>query len=46
MGVSIAFARLPAGSAAGDACEVDIRGKWVPAEVAGLPFVRNGKVQA
>jgi aminomethyltransferase len=46
MGVSIAFARLPAGSKAGDACEVDIRGKWVPAEVARLPFVRNGKVQA
>jgi aminomethyltransferase len=44
--VSIAFARLPAGSKAGDACEVDIRGKWVPAEVAKLPFVRNGKVQA
>lgn len=46
LGVSIAFARLPAGSKAGDLCEVDIRGKWVPAEMAKPPFVRQGKAVA
>ncbi len=43
LGVSVAFARLPEGVSAGDAVEVDIRGKWVPATVTALPFVRNGK---
>jgi len=43
LGVSIALARLPAGSQPGDACQVDIRGKWVPAEMIKLPFVRHGK---
>ena len=43
LGVSIGFARLPQGVAAGDTVEVDIRGKWVPALVCKLPFVRNGK---
>ena len=44
MGVSIGFGRLPAGIVAGDQVEIDIRGKWVPAEVCKLPFVRNGQV--
>ncbi|AIT25188.1 glycine cleavage system aminomethyltransferase GcvT [Bordetella holmesii] len=43
LGVSIAFARLPQAVKPGDAVEVDIRGKWVPATVVKLPFVRNGK---
>lgn len=46
LGFSIAFARLPAGSKAGDPCEVDIRGKWVRAEMTKPPFVRNGKAVA
>jgi len=43
LGVSVGFARLPAGVRPGDAAEVEIRGKWVPAQVCKLPFVRNGK---
>ncbi|SAI69814.1 glycine cleavage system T protein [Bordetella ansorpii] len=43
LGVSVGFARLPAGVQPGDAAEVEIRGKWVPAQVCKLPFVRNGK---
>ncbi|AZY51441.1 glycine cleavage system aminomethyltransferase GcvT [Bordetella avium] len=43
LGVSIAFARLPLDVQPGSAVEVDIRGKWVPALVCKLPFVRNGK---
>ena len=39
---SIAFARVDA-SAEG-ACEVEIRGQWLPARVVKPPFVRNGKV--
>jgi len=42
LGVSIGFARLPAGVAVGDVVHVDIRGKLVPAQVCKLPFVRNG----
>jgi len=38
---AIAFARLPFG--AEGACEVDIRGKHLPARIVKLPFVRNGK---
>jgi aminomethyltransferase len=38
---AIAFARVPA--ATGDRCEVDIRGKQLPARVVKLPFVRMGK---
>ncbi|MDX2478628.1 MAG: glycine cleavage system aminomethyltransferase GcvT [Gammaproteobacteria bacterium] len=40
---SIALARVPATVAAGDVCEVDIRGRQVPAVVVKYPFVRNGK---
>jgi aminomethyltransferase len=39
---SIGFARVPAQTA--DRCEVEIRGKLVPARVVRPPFVRNGKV--
>ncbi len=42
LGVSVGFARLPLGVAVGDHVEIDIRGKWVPAEVCKLPFVRQG----
>ena len=40
---SIAFARLPAGCAAGDIVQVDIRGRLLDARAVKLPFVRNGK---
>jgi aminomethyltransferase len=43
LGHSIAFARLPQGVQPGTAVEVEIRGKWMPATVSKLPFVRNGK---
>lgn len=43
LGYSIGFARLPVGVVPGDTVEIDIRGKWVPAEVCKLPFVRNGQ---
>jgi aminomethyltransferase len=38
---AIAFARVPV-DAEGD-CEVDIRGKHLPARIVRPPFVRNGK---
>lgn len=38
---SIALARVAAGSEG--ACEVEIRGQWLPARVVKPPFVRNGK---
>ena len=40
---SIALARLPLGVAAGDAVEVDIRGKRLKARLVKPPFARNGK---
>ena len=43
LGYSIGMARVPAGVQPGDAIQIDIRGKWVPAEVVKMPFVRNGK---
>jgi len=43
LGVSIGFARVPSGAQIGDAVEVEIRGKWLPAQVVKPPFVRNGK---
>jgi aminomethyltransferase len=39
---AIALARLPASS--DDHCEVEIRGKHLPARVVRYPFVRNGKI--
>ncbi|WP_459615732.1 glycine cleavage system aminomethyltransferase GcvT [Bordetella sp. 2513F-2] len=43
LGVSVGFARMPAGVRPGDTVHVEIRGKWVPAQVCKLPFVRHGK---
>lgn len=42
---AIAFARVPATDAAktGNTCEVDIRGRRLPARITPLRFVRNGK---
>jgi Orn/Lys/Arg decarboxylase, major domain/Glycine cleavage T-protein C-terminal barrel domain len=44
LGVSIGLARVPQSLVAGDTVEVEIGGKWLPAKVCKLPFVRNGKV--
>ena len=41
---SIAFARLPAGIAPGDAVKVVVRDRQLAARVVKLPFARNGKV--
>ncbi|TEA77569.1 glycine cleavage system aminomethyltransferase GcvT [Allopusillimonas ginsengisoli] len=46
MSVSIGMARVPAGVQAGDQVQVEIRGKWLPAEVVKMPFVRNGEIVA
>lgn len=46
MGISIGMARVPTGVKPGDDVQVEIRGKWVPAQVVKMPFVRNGKVLA
>ncbi|MDS1138836.1 glycine cleavage system aminomethyltransferase GcvT [Pusillimonas sp. SM2304] len=46
MGVSIGMARVPKGAQPGDPIQVEIRGKWLPAEVVKMPFVRNGKIIA
>jgi aminomethyltransferase len=40
---SIAFARLPPGN--GQQVEVEVRGRWLPARVVKLPFVRHGRAQ-
>lgn len=42
MKTSIALAR--AAAHAQGACEVEIRGQWIPARVVQAPFVRHGKV--
>ncbi|MDR2030866.1 MAG: glycine cleavage system protein T, partial [Azoarcus sp.] len=42
---SIAFARLPLHTQAGETVEVDIRGKRLLARTVELPFVRHGKVR-
>ncbi|MBI2383326.1 MAG: glycine cleavage system aminomethyltransferase GcvT [Gammaproteobacteria bacterium] len=39
---SIALARVPAN--ADGACEVEIRGQWLPVRLVKPPFVRNGKI--
>jgi aminomethyltransferase len=39
----IALARLPLGCAPGERVELDVRGRWLPAQVVKSPFVRNGK---
>jgi len=43
LGVSIGFARVPSGTQIGNTVEIEIRGKWLPAQVVKPPFVRNGK---
>ena len=43
LGVAIAMARVPV--ACGDSCEVEVRGKLLPANVVKPNFVRNGKPQ-
>ena len=40
---SIAMARVPREVKVGDRVEVDVRGKLLEAQVAKMPFVRNGK---
>ncbi|MGE0874512.1 MAG: glycine cleavage system aminomethyltransferase GcvT [Burkholderiales bacterium] len=44
MNVSIGLARLPLNAAPGDAVQVEMRGKPVPATLVKPPFVRNGKI--
>jgi aminomethyltransferase len=39
---AIGMARLPAEVKPGDRCEVEMRGKRIPARVVKYPFVRNG----
>lgn len=41
---AIALARLPVGSQPGEAFEVNIRDKWLPAHSVKPPFVRAGKI--
>jgi aminomethyltransferase len=41
LGVSIALARIPAGSV--DRCEVEIRNKRLPARIVKPAFVRHGR---
>lgn len=41
LGRAIALARVPAGD--GDHCEVEMRGKRLPARIVKPPFVRDGK---
>ncbi|MDP2240523.1 MAG: glycine cleavage system aminomethyltransferase GcvT [Burkholderiales bacterium] len=41
---SIALARIPKAVANGGTVEVEVRDKWLRAEVVKPPFVRNGKV--
>ncbi|WP_417251688.1 glycine cleavage system aminomethyltransferase GcvT [Castellaniella sp.] len=43
LGFSIGLARVPAGCQPGEHVEVEIRGKWLPAELVRPPFVRNGQ---
>lgn len=43
LGFSIGFARLPEGVQAGEPVQVELRGKWLPATLCALPFVRHGK---
>ena len=44
IGKSIALARLPLQSAAGEVVEVEVRGRRLRAQVVKPPFVRNGKI--
>ncbi len=44
LGRAIALARIPA-AAAGERCQVEVRGKLLAARLVRAPFVRNGKAQ-
>ncbi|HEY1461022.1 MAG TPA: glycine cleavage system aminomethyltransferase GcvT [Casimicrobiaceae bacterium] len=44
LGASIALARVPGSVTVGDAVQVEIRDRRVPARVVKPPFVRNGKI--
>jgi aminomethyltransferase len=43
LGTAIALARLPPAVAAGETVEVQVRDRWLPAQVVNYPFVRRGK---
>lgn len=43
---SIGLARVSRAVAAGDTIEVEVRGKWLRAQVVRPPFVRNGRILA
>jgi aminomethyltransferase len=43
LGVSIALARLPKGTAVGDTVRVQVRDRQLAAKIVKPPFVRNGK---
>jgi aminomethyltransferase len=43
LNASIALARLPISTRAGEEVEVEVRGKWLRAKIVNPPFVRNGK---
>ena len=43
LGQSIALARLPPTAAAGEMVEVQVRDRWLAAQVVNYPFVRRGK---
>jgi len=43
LGVPIALARLPAAAAPREEASIEVRGKWLAARIARLPFVRFGK---
>jgi aminomethyltransferase len=43
LGQSIALARLPPAVSAGEMVEVQVRDRWLPAQVVKYPFVRRGK---
>jgi aminomethyltransferase len=43
LGRGIALARLPLACAAGERAELDVRGRWLPAQVVRYPFVRRGR---
>jgi aminomethyltransferase len=44
LGRSIALARVPRETVPGEAAEVEVRGRWLPARFVRPPFVRRGKV--
>jgi aminomethyltransferase len=43
LGCSIALARVPLACQPGERVEVEIRDRWLPAEIVRYPFVRMGR---